>query len=370
MAKQKNKRRSGRFLLAMAMLAAIPAWAWWTFSRPGPLTNPAIFLVKKGMNATQVAESLENQGIIRNKAYFRAWARLAKPKILRGEYEFAAKASLADVTKKLTSGEIHITKMVIPPAIHAWSLQQRLEDFIPAEDFWVLWSSPKLKKAAGFPDAPTLEGLIAPATYHLNHAMEPEEILTEMVQAFHRQVLPALQGGVLPPYETLVLASLAEKETRVLSELPRVTSVFFNRLNKPMRLQCDPTSLYARWLMGDLRFTQPLRDDLNRQHPYNTYANMGLPPGPIAIPSIAAIHAAIAPLETDDYYFVATGTGGHYFSKTLEEHNRNVNIYRAELNKKRGSNATNAPAKKAAKKPAAQPKKTTGQRKPAQKKKK
>jgi UPF0755 protein len=360
MAKPRPKRFPLRFLLAMALLAAFPTYIWWSFSRPGPLANETTILVKKGMTVTHVAELLHSNGIIRSKSLFRLWARLAEPKLLRGEYVFMPKASMADVTKKLTSGEIHITKIVIPPAIHAWSLQKRLEDFIPAENFWTLWQSQKLKEIAGFPNAPTLEGLIAPATYHINHAMEPEEIMQQMVQTFHSQVLPGLQGGVLSPYETLVLASLAEKETRVLSELPHVTSVFYNRLNKPMRLQCDPTSLYARWLIGDLRFTQPLRDDLNRSHPYNTYVNMGLPPGPITIPSKAAIEAAKAPLETEDYYFVATGKGGHNFSKTLAEHNRYVNMYRAELNRQRGTKSgseASAPKKRTAKKPPPKPKK-------------
>jgi UPF0755 protein len=98
-----------------------------------------------------------------------------------------------------------------------------------------------------------------------------------------------------------------------------------------MRLQCDPTSQYARWLTGDLRFTAPTAEDIRRPHPFNTYSVPGLPPTPIAIPSALAIEAAKAPLITKDLYFVATGTGGHHFADTLREHNRNVNLFRREL---------------------------------------
>jgi UPF0755 protein len=164
--------------------------------------------------------------------------------------------------------------------------------------------------------------------------MEPEEIVQTMVEAFRLQVLPTLSDGVLPPYQTLILASLAEKETNLTDELPHIAGVYYKRLGLPMKLQCDPTSLYARWLTGDLRFTAPLREDTARSHPYNTYSVMGLPPGPIAIPSKAAIEAAKSPLETDDIFFVATGTGGHNFSKTLAEHNRNVGDNRAKIGRR------------------------------------
>jgi UPF0755 protein len=310
------------------------------------LSGSATVLIKKGTTISQAAEILYDSGVIGNKAFFTLWARFAKLKFIRGEYLFAPKSSMASVNKKLTKGLIHTTKVVIPPALHGWAVQKRLEPFIPEEVFWSLWTDPKFTSLAGFPEAPSLEGLLAPATYHLNHAMEHEEIISEMALAFRSQVFPMLQGGALPPYQTLILASLAEKETNIPEEYAQITSVFNNRLNKRMRLQCDPTSLYARWMEGDVRFTAPLIEDLNRSHPYNTYSVFGLPPSPIAIPSRAAIEAAKAPSESDYYYFVATGTGGHNFSKTLAEHNKNVTVYRNEVSRQRSANqATDESAK-------------------------
>jgi len=152
-------------------------------------------------------------------------------------------------------------------------------------------------------------------------------------------VLPTLEGGALPPYQTLVLASLAEKETRVPEELPRVAGVYAQRLRIGMRLQCDPTTLYARWLSGDLRFTAPVSADLKRPSRFNTYTTGGLPPTPIAIPSPDAIEAAKAPDLGKDLFFVATGKGGHAFAPNLGEHNRNVGAYRRELKRQKKDKA-------------------------------
>lgn len=292
-------------------------------------------LVKKGTTVDQMADQLEAQGVIRSAALFKLWARARKLQLLRGEYTFEPQASLADVAGKLKRGEIHYTNVVITPSMHAWSVQRRLKDFMPEDVFWTFWRSPRLARAAGFPDAPTLEGLLAPATYRFHHALEPEEIMLQLVESFQQQVRPGLEGGLLPPYQTLILASLAEKETRLPEELPRVAGVYAHRLRIGMRLQCDPTSQYARWLTGDLRFTAPTSVDIRRPHPFNTYTVKGLPPTPIAIPSPDAIEAAKAPLITKDLFFVATGNGGHNFAPTLKDHNRNVNLYRRELKRQR-----------------------------------
>ena len=140
---------------------------------------------------------------------------------------------------------------------------------------------------------------------------------------------------MLPPYETLILASLVEKETRLAEEQPRVAGVYKKRLDLGMRLQCDPTSLYARWASGDLRFTAPLQADIRRPHRFNTYTVAGLPPTPIAIPGATALEAAKAPLTGKDLYFVATGRGGHTFAPSLRDHNKNVGVYRQEIQRQK-----------------------------------
>jgi len=323
-----------RFLAATLALALIPGSALWTLMRQGPLDHPATILVRKGATLDQVAQQMEREGVIRSAALFKVWARARKLQLLRGEYTFSPRSSLSNVAGKLKRGEIHYTQVVLVPGMHAWSVQRRLKAFVPEEVFWTLWKSERLARAAGFPEAESLEGLLAPATYRLHHAMEPEEIMLMMVESFRDKVYPSLEGGVLSPYETLKLASLAEKETSLEEELPKVAGVYYQRLRIGMRLQCDPTSQYARWLTGDLRFTAPTREDVRRPHRFNTYTREGLPPTPIAIPGPSAIEAARAPENGGDLYFVATGRGGHRFAPTLKDHNRNVAAYRRELGKR------------------------------------
>ena len=328
-------RTSLRLLVTTAILSLIPLGGWWSWKRNGPLAQETMVLVKKGSTVDQIADQLERQGVIRSATMFKLWARARKLQLLRGEYTVAPRASMSDVAGKLRRGDIHFTNVVITPAMHAWSVQKRLKDFVPEETFWALWKSPRLARTAGFDGAESLEGLIAPATYRLHRALEPEEIFLTLVETFRDQVRPKLEGGPLPPYQTLVLASLAEKETNLPEELPKVAGVYLKRLKIGMRLQCDPTSQYARWLSGDLRFTAPTPADIHRPHRFNTYSMLGLPPTPIAIPGPAAIRAALDPHVGKDLYFVATGTGDHAFAPSLRDHNRNVGAFRKERNRQR-----------------------------------
>lgn len=321
-----------RFFLVTVLLALAPAaGGWWVWKGQGPLQQDATVLVKRGTGINQMADQLERDGVIRSASLFKLWARARKLQLIRGEYTFTSRASLSDVTGKLRRAEIHYTVVSIPEGAHAWAVQNRLKEFVPEEVFWTLWKSPRLARTAGFEGAESLEGLVAPATYKLHHALEPEEVMLMLVEAFRNQVRPKLEGGVLPPYETLILASLVEKETKLPEEQPRVAGVYLKRLKIGMRLQCDPTSLYARWLSGDLRFTAPLVGDIRRPNRFNTYTVKGLPPTPIAIPGATALAAAKAPETGKDLYFVATGKGGHNFAPSLRDHNRNVGSYRKEL---------------------------------------
>jgi UPF0755 protein len=186
-------------------------------------------------------------------------------------------------------------------------------------------------------DAPARvpEGSLLPETYHYVYGDTRTALIERMAQAM-RQVLAELwdaRAANLPyetPHQALVLASIVEKETGVTSERARVAAVFVNRLRRGMKLDADPTVIYALTNGTGPLDRELTRADLLEDDPYNTYRYAGLPPGPIACPGRAALEAALHPAETDELYFVADGKGGHLFAKTLEEHARNVAQYRRE----------------------------------------
>ena len=180
------------------------------------------------------------------------------------------------------------------------------------------------------PGAPSLEGFLFPATYQFPRHMTGKDMTAAMVKKF-RQEWAALQPADPPAQhrmqDIVTLASLVERETPLPEERPHVAGVFANRLRIGQPLQCDPTVVYALSLAG--AYSGKLDGgDLYFPSPYNTYRNKGLPPGPIANPGEAALRAALDPPPTDDLYFVANTEGGHFFSKTLKEHNQNVARYR------------------------------------------
>jgi UPF0755 protein len=178
------------------------------------------------------------------------------------------------------------------------------------------------------PQAKSLEGFLFPSTYEFTRHSTCEQVVKRMVQNFRAvwesigtQSSQSSEG--FSPEQIVTLASLVERETPEAEERPLVAGVFYNRLRLNVPLQCDPTVQYAMELAG-----HPEKDvrpqDLRIDSPYNTYEHPGLPPGPIANPGEASLRAALSPTHTDYLYFVANDQGGHFFGRTLAEHNRNV----------------------------------------------
>jgi UPF0755 protein len=198
---------------------------------------------------------------------------------------------------------------------------------MPAADFLKAASDPALIRDLDA-KAPSLEGFLFPSTYRLAHTTTAHELAREMTDQF-RKLWRRLAAGKQPDVHRVVtLASLVEKETGFAPERALVAGVFTNRLDRGMKLDCDPTTIYAALLEN--RFRRVIhKSDLASQNPYNTYQHAGLPPGPIANPGADALQAALAPAQTDALYFVAKpGGGGHNFSSTLAAHDRATQAYR------------------------------------------
>jgi UPF0755 protein len=299
--------------------------------RPGPASPSGAaettIVVPRGVGVAQIGQHLQAEGVIRNGLAFRAAVMIyGRGRTLKaGEYSIPSGASSAAIIEKVAGGRVVLHAVTAP---EGWTSAMIVE-MLAAADF-----------LNGDMPATPAEGSLLPETYRVERGRERSEVLMEMQQASAETLreLWAKRAPNLPiktPREALILASVVEKETGIDAERPRVAAVFVNRLRKGMRLESDPTVIYGV-SKGRPLGRGILRSELDRDTPYNTYKRYGLPPTPIANPGRAAIAAVLNPPKTNDYYFVADGTGGHAFASTLSEHQRNVDRWRS-LERLRGT---------------------------------
>jgi UPF0755 protein len=306
-------------LLLLALLAGGGALlAWQRLDAPGPLPEARAVVVPRG-GLAPVADALQADGVVARALELRlaALATRGDGALHAGELEFPAHASLRAVLRVLRTAKPVQHRLTIPDGLTAAQVALILD---------------RGDALAGDPVVPP-EGGVLPETYLYDRGTTRAALVARGAAAMDR-VLQAAWAGRAPnlplasPEQALTLASLVEQETARPEERPHVAAVFLNRLRLGMRLQSDPTVVYA--VTGGLgSLDRPLtRADLNCDSPYNTYRYAGLPPGPIAMPGVAAIEAVVHPLDSDDLYFVADGTGGHAFAHTEDEHRQNVARWR------------------------------------------
>ena len=300
--------------------------------------------IPHGASQRTIARLLGENGVIRSGLAFEALCRLRNRRTLEaGEYFFDRPAKALEIYDMIASGRVFVKEFVVPEGLTMFDIAELAASggFVSREDFLdAARDSTPVRDLA--PDAPSLEGFLFPATYEFPRHMTGKEMTEAMVKKFRQEwaSFPPVPGRA---QDVVTLASLVERETPRPEERPHVAGVFTNRLRIGQPLQCDPTVVYALTLAG--AYSGKLSGgDLRFPSPYNTYRNRGLPPGPIANPGEAALRAALAPPPTDDLYFVANTEGGHFFSKTLEEHNRNVARYRKLLQQEQNPGMTGARA--------------------------
>ena len=317
-----------RLLWAFLMLAVVAGGGFlvgrdllhrW-MAAPGPLMVAAVVDIPRGTGLDGIADRLARAGAIDGTWRFRLAARLlGRDRGLEaGEYELTAHISPEALFRMLEQGDVLLHRVVVPEGLTTHEVYELLKH---AE---VL--------SGDLPPAPG-EGALLPETYLVPRGTSRASIVQRMTEAARGELERLWPGRAegLPltsPEEALVLASIIEKETALASEYPLVAAVFVNRLRRGMRLQTDPSVIYAL-SEGKGGLGRPLtREDLAVAHPFNTYQVAGLPPGPICNPGRPATAAALQPAEVDYLYFVADGAGGHAFAATLDEHNRNVRRWR------------------------------------------
>jgi UPF0755 protein len=328
-------------ILALLLLASAAAWHGINGKRAvsDDGGGPVVVTIPKGSSAASIAASLHRHGVLSRPFWFRALvtARGAERSLKAGTYRFQGRMSTADVLQTLLAGyrpaDLQVT---IPEGLTVRETIQRLSHAglgsIAGFEQAILEQMPLVH--AFDPHSEDAEGYLFPDTYRIAESWSEQQIIRVMLFHFLQTAVrtfgrtPGGAAGGLGLRQAVTLASLVEKETAVDEERALVAGVYVNRLQLGMRLQCDPTVLYALQHSGrDVK--RLLLADLEYDSPWNTYRNAGLPPGPICCPGEAALRAACRPADTGYLYFVADGRGGHRFSSTIGEHNRAVARYRA-----------------------------------------
>ncbi|MEI9886634.1 MAG: endolytic transglycosylase MltG [Rhizomicrobium sp.] len=333
-----------RFILIAIVVVAIAVagayeWEIAKFSAPGPFAankaKETVVLIRPGMHVKGIAEALAAANVIDNADIFQIGIRLngTGDKLKAGEFAIPSRASMHDVMDILVAGKSIEHKLTAAEGLTSDMIARLVN---------------KDAVLTGEPVAVPAEGTLLPETYLFMRGDTRQQIMGRMTKAQQKLIArlwPRRDKNL--PYKTIAeaitLASIVEKETSLPSERRHIAAIFVNRLRIGMKLQSDPTIIYA--ITGGYPLGRGIRaSELARVTPYNSYAVAGLPPTPICNPGKDAIAAVLNPGETKDLYFVASGTGGHYFSATIAEQERHVAELRArERIQKTGKIAIPAP---------------------------
>jgi UPF0755 protein len=312
----------GNAIITIILLLMLGAGATYYYGQkkitePGPLQEDKTVVIPSRAGMSDIADTLQNAGVIDSNrwAFIGAvFALRARSELKPGEYLFQKNASLTDVIGTIVSGKVVQHSVTIPEGLTSEQIVGRLSD----SDIF----------SGSITDIPR-EGTLLPETYKFPRGTTREQVIARMEQAEKRIVADVWEHRnpdipIKTPEELVTLASIVEKETARADERSRVAAVYINRLRQKMKLQSDPTIIYGL-VGGKGTLGRPIkRSEILQPSPYNTYVIEGLPPGPIANPGRASLEAAANPARTRDLFFVADGTGGHAFTETYDQHQKNV----------------------------------------------
>jgi UPF0755 protein len=320
------------FRLAAAAALALAIFAIWldyALHRPYRRFSQPVFAdFARGTSTREMAATLAQKGVIQDQWLFLAARALRRGTTLQaGEYRFEKPASPLEIYGRIARGDIFYMELLVPEGLNMFEIADAVAKLgsIRREDFLAAAKNPAPIRDLD-PRAPSLEGYLFPNKYRVYRYTTAEQLIHIMTGEFRARWKKLHSDADV--HDTITLASMVEREARLPEERPLVASVFGNRLKIGMKLDCDPTAVYAALLENRYRGTI-YRSDLDSPSPWNTYRHAGLPPGPIANPGFDSIRAALAPRDTHYLYFVAKadGSGGHTFSESLVEHSAAVARY-------------------------------------------
>jgi len=312
----------GNAIITILIILMIGAGTAYYYGRqlletPGPLTEDKIVNIPQRAGKRDIADALQREGVINVNPWLfigSVFALKASSDLKPGEYSFQKSASLRDVIATIVEGKVVQHAVTIPEGLTSEQIVTRLTD----NDIF-----------AGSVKEMPREGTLLPETYKFPRGTSRDQVIQRMQQT-QKRVLAEIWERRNPdvpiksPESLVTLASIVEKETGKADERSRVAAVFVNRLRQKIKLQSDPTIIYGL-VGGKGTLGRPIkRSEITQPSPYNTYVIEGLPPGPIANPGRASLEAAANPARTRDLFFVADGTGGHTFTETYDQHQKNV----------------------------------------------
>ena len=304
-------------LVLMIGVGAIYVYGKQKIEAAGPLQEDKVVNIPARAGMTDIADILQREGVIDNNRWAfigSVFALKARSELKPGEYSFQRNASLRDVIGTMVEGKVVQHAVTIPEGLTSEQIVARLSE---NEIF------------AGAVKEMPREGTLLPETYKFPRGTTRDQVIARMQQTQKRMLAEIWERRnpdipIKTPEQLITLASIVEKETGKADERTRVAAVFVNRLRQKIKLQSDPTIIYGL-VGGKGTLGRPIkRSEIQQPSPYNTYVVDGLPPGPIANPGRASLEAAANPARTRDLFFVADGTGGHAFTETYDQHQKNV----------------------------------------------
>ena len=319
-----NRNCGFRFIVTafLILTLVLPALCAWFYFIEGFSQETKIVEIQRGAGLLSISKKLEEEGVIRKAWIFVLPVLLGgtRETLKYGEYMFPAGESVHSVHAKIRDGEVYLRKTTFPEGVTLARMAEILESsqVVSREEFLALAGDSEYSTEKLGVDVPSLEGFLFPDTYFFTLNYPAEKVIEVMLERFWEACATLGIARAEPGIREIVTAaSLIEKETAFSPEKPLVSAVIRNRLEKDMKLEFDPTVIYAlgNKFDGDIK-----KEDLSFSSPYNTYVVSGLPPGPIAAPGLDSIRAALEPADVDYLYFVSNGDGVHVFSSTYGDH--------------------------------------------------